>query len=607
MRIHVTNVYGFSIRSTVLQSQHEVVDILKDLCDSEIGLFRYYNEEEPINELSSRLDGIIARLNAGDIVIFQSPTWNGVDWDNALVDKIKLYGGRVVFFIQDVPPIQFENNYFLMPYFIDMYNKAEVVVVPSEKMYQRLVEEGLTVKKYVVQKMWDFNVHMDLHTPSFEKKLYFLGDVSRFPFFQNWQYDTPLHVFGNHKPDYDYSKVHFGGWLNKTELLLELSKGGFGLVWGNQENPKDEPDYYKMNCSYKLASYLSAGIPVIVPDYLSNEDFVKENNIGFVVSSLEEADKAIQECSEEKYSEMVSNVKNVQYLINNGYFTKKLFVDSLMKLNSNEDNELNIKVLGILDTLNYIMAHNSSVARFGDGEMDIITGHSIPYQDYDESLANELKEIISSESNESLVICLSDVFERLDRYNQEAVDFWKQHLKDNHLYYKNLYKAPWYGSTFISRPYMDLVDKSLSNMYFKNIKNLWDKRDILIVEGVNSRSGVGNDLFDNANSVERIICPSKNAYSKIDEIESLIERHAENKLVLLILGPTAKVLAKRLSIKKFQAIDMGHIDSEYEWFKMKATTKVKLDHKHTAEHNFDENITFIEDDTYNSQIVERIG
>lgn len=607
MRIHVTNVYGFSIRSTVLQSQHEVVDILKDLCDSEIGLFRYYNEEEPKNELSSRLDGVIARLNAGDVVIFQSPTWNGVDWDNALVDKIKLYGGRVVFFIQDVPPIQFENNYFLMPYFIDMYNKAELVIVPSERMYQRLVEEGLTVKKYVVQKMWDFNVHMDLHTPSFERKLYFLGDVSRFPFFQNWQYDTPLHAFGNHNSDYDYSKVHFGGWLNKTELLLELSKGGFGLVWGNQENPKDEPDYYKMNCSYKLASYLSAGIPVIVPDYLSNADFVKENNVGFVVSSLEEADQVIQECSEEKYSEMVSSVKNVQYLINNGYFTKKLFVDSLMKLSSNEDNELNIKVLGILDTLNYILAHNSSVARFADGEMDIITGHSIPYQDYDENLANELKNIISLDSNESLVVCLSDVFEGLDRYNQSAVDFWKQHLNNNYIYYKSLCKAPWYGSTFISRPYMDLVDKSLSNMYFKNIKNLWDKRDILIVEGVNSRSGVGNDLFDNANSVERIICPSKNAYSKIDEIELLIEKHAENKLVLLILGPTAKVLAKRLSIKKIQAIDMGHINSEYEWFKMKATTKVKLDHKHTAEHNFDENITFIEDDTYNSQIVERIG
>ena len=33
MRIHVTNVYGFSPRSVVQLSQHEVVDILKDLCN----------------------------------------------------------------------------------------------------------------------------------------------------------------------------------------------------------------------------------------------------------------------------------------------------------------------------------------------------------------------------------------------------------------------------------------------------------------------------------------------------------------------------------------------------------------------------------------------
>ena len=607
MNIHVTNIYGFSPTSVVLISQHEVRNIARNLGFNELAVYIYDSSNEPMNELSSRYDGIIARVSPGDVVFFQSPTWNGVDWDNGLVDKLKAYGCRVVMFIQDVQPLQFESNYYLMSKFISMYNKAEIVIVPSEKMYCRLVEEGLTVKKYIVQHMWDFTVEQTLYSPLFKRKLYFTGDISRFPFVENWHYNTELHVFGNKMENYDYSKVHFGGWLNKTELLLELSKGGFGLVWGNQEDPKDEPDYYKMNCSYKLASYLSAGIPVIVPDYLSNADFVKENNIGFVVSSLEEVDQVIQECSEEKYSEMVSSVKNVQYLINNGYFTKKLFVDSLMKLNRNEENVLNIKVLGILDTLNYVMAHSSSVARFGDGEMDIITGNSIPYQDYDENLANELKNIISSESNESLVVCLSDVFEGLDRYNQSAVDFWKQHLNNNYVYYKNLCKAPWYGSTFISRPYMDLVDKSLSNMYFKNIKNLWDKRDILIVEGVNSRSGVGNDLFDNANSVERIICPSKNAYSKINEIESLIEKHAENKLVLLILGPTAKVLAKRLSIKKIQAIDMGHIDSEYEWFKMKATTKVKLDHKHTAEHNFDENITFIEDDAYNSQIVERIG
>ena len=43
-----------------------------------------------------------------------------------------------------------------------------------------------------------------------------------------------------------------------------------------------------------------------------------------------------------------------------------------------------------------------------------------------------------------------------------------------------------------------------------------------------------------------------------------------------------------------QLIELGHIDSEYEWFKMGATYKVKLKNKHTAEFNLDENIGKIE-------------
>ena len=332
MNIHVTNIYGFSPTSVVLLSQHEVRNIARSLGFNELGVYIYDSYTEPYNELSSRLDGIIARVSPGDVVFFQSPTWNGYEWDSAFVDKLKAYGCRIVMFIQDVPPLQFESNYYLMSKFLSIYNKAEVIIVPSEKMYQRLVEEGLTVKKYIVQHMWDFSVDQSLYSPSFQKKIYFIGDVSRFPFIQYWHYNTELYVFGNKMENYDYSKVHFGGWLNKTELLLKLSKGGFGLVWGNSEDPEEEKDYYKLNCSYKLSSYLSAGIPVIIPNYLSNADFIKEKGIGFVVSSLEEVSQVVQSCPEEEYNRMVSNLKQVQYLINNGYFTKKLFVDAIMVL-----------------------------------------------------------------------------------------------------------------------------------------------------------------------------------------------------------------------------------------------------------------------------------
>lgn len=68
----------------------------------------------------------------------------------------------------------------------------------------------------------------------------------------------------------------------------------------------------------------------------------------------------------------------------------------------------------------------------------------------------------------------------------------------------------------------------------------------------------------------------------------------------------SKSFSLSLSQKGYQVLDIGHIDSEYEWMKMGAKTKVKFAHKHTAEYNFDQDIEFIEDETYNSQIVAKI-
>ena len=181
--------------------------------------------------------------------------------------------------------------------------------------------------------------------------------------------------------------------------------------------------------------------------------------------------------------------------------------------------------------------------------------------------------------------------------------FWKEHMDHYMDFYRELCTDSWYGSTFVSRPYIDFEDKSQAKGQFDKLKSIWKNRDLLIVEGATSRSGVGNDLFAEAKSIKRIVCSSHSAYSRVDEIEQEIEKHAAGRLVLCMLGPTAKVLAYRLSQKGHQVLDIGHIDSEYEWMKMGAKTKVKFAHKHTAEYNFDQDIEFIEDETYTSQIV----
>ena len=265
-----------------------------------------------------------------------------------------------------------------------------------------------------------------------------------------------------------------------------------------------------------------------------------------------------------------------------------------------------IQVKGIDETLDYIIEHKPSLVRFGDGEINMLAGDSIPYQDYDEELVSTMRDIIGQESREELVVCLPDAFTDRFRFTSWAIPFWKDHMDHYMDFYRELCSNSWYGSTFVSRPYIDFEDKSQAKAQFEKLKSIWKNRDLLIVEGVTSRSGVGNDLFDEANSINRIICPSHSAFSRVHEIEQEIEKHATGRLILCMLGPTAKVLAYHLSRKGYQVLDIGHIDSEYEWMKMGAKTKVKFSHKHTAEYNFDQDIEFIEDETYNSQIISKI-
>lgn len=49
------------------------------------------------------------------------------------------------------------------------------------------------------------------------------------------------------------------------------------------------------------------------------------------------------------------------------------------------------------------------------------------------------------------------------------------------------------------------------------------------------------------------------------------------------MGPTATILAYDLHKAGYQAVDIGHVDVEYEWWRMGATRKVQLEKKYVNE------------------------
>lgn len=116
------------------------------------------------------------------------------------------------------------------------------------------------------------------------------------------------------------------------------------------------------------------------------------------------------------------------------------------------------------------------------------------------------------------------------------------------------------------------------------VKKIWDGRDVVIVEGAKTRSGVGNDLYANAKSILRILGPALSGFSKYDDIyDFVVNNIGKDKLILLSFGITATVLSYELAKLGYQAIDLGHLDIEYEWFRMGAKDRVPIKGKFTNE------------------------
>ena len=274
-----------------------------------------------------------------------------------------------------------------------------------------------------------------------------------------------------------------------------------------------------------------------------------------------------------------------------------------------EDILSGFKIASPDDTIDKIVNDNCSIARFGDGEFDMICGVGMKYQKYNKELAKRLKQVLDS-NEKGLLVGINNVIdlEYSEKYNDFANDFWKGWLHDNKFkLLKLLSKNKQYYSSNITRFYIDYKDKSWVGDYVQNLKRIWDNQEVVIVEGEYSRLGVGNDLFDNMKSIQRIICPSENAFEIYDKILNEILKIDKNKMIMLALGPTATVLAYDLYKEGYRAIDIGHIDIEYEWFLRKATEKIKIETKYVTEVKGGENnIQDIKDEKYEKEIITRI-
>lgn len=236
-----------------------------------------------------------------------------------------------------------------------------------------------------------------------------------------------------------------------------------------------------------------------------------------------------------------------------------------------------IKVHSIDETIDELLQTQKSMVRFGDGEIVMIKGRSLVLQKAAPEITEGLKQILAYPYDD-LMVTIPGVFDTLSDHNKASRQFWRDHLlmcRRTYETYCNPNRI--YYNTFISRCYYFTQEKERCAGWFDKIRDIWKEKDVVVVEGTRSHNGVGNDLLERAASVERIICPPKDAYGALDRILEACEAYGTDRMFLLSVGVAAKFIALALFQKGYRVLDIGNLDMEYEWFVRGAKEKMSLE------------------------------
>jgi glycosyltransferase family protein len=269
------------------------------------------------------------------------------------------------------------------------------------------------------------------------------------------------------------------------------------------------------------------------------------------------------------------------------------------------------QIYDISFTIDMLVNKHCSMARYGDGEFATMSNQfRQKFQEPNEKLARRLAEIIKSD-DEKFLIAIADNYGNLEKYTTQAKEgirrYMSEETREEHMHFLDMERT--YHNAYISRPYVIYKDNMTEapKHRFDALKQIWNNRKVIIVEGILSRLGVGNDLFDGALSIKRIEAPATNAFDRYDKIlEEALKAAEEDTLFLIALGPTAGVLAYDLYRNGCQAIDIGQVDIEYEWFLKGEGERTPVRGKYNNEVDGGDIVENIDNPVYESQIIAKI-
>lgn len=293
MKVFYTKTYNVWNDNT---RKHDIVaQSAKKLNCDEVSLFKFDDTYDSDDELHVRMQGITAAVSRDSIVIFQYPSMVSARYDGFVMEHLKnICGAKVAVIVEDLGSRIAPSDYKQLSDEINLFNKADLLIVQSTEMELYLKENGLKKMPVMYQRVWDYPYDFYLDEQEIDKKVEQIHDIS-------------------------------------MQHMLDLKKAGLALTATTDRENK----YGLMINPFETGFCICACIPMIVPEQTNIAEFVSRYGIGFVMSEDENTDDVLNRISDGDIAQAQEQEKKLAPAVSDGMFTKLMLQEVVCRIIDN--------------------------------------------------------------------------------------------------------------------------------------------------------------------------------------------------------------------------------------------------------------------------------
>lgn len=276
----------------------------------------------------------IGGIKKNSVVFIPHPIYLNKRYMDILGDIKRKRNIKLVFIIHDLESVRkmFPDAAEDFEYMDNtMYNIADYIIAHNEKMKEYLISKNVDEKKIVDLQIFDYltDSNPDNKQIKYSKTLNIAGNlnVDKCKYIKKLNDIDKSIQFNLYGSNFDEKainspSIHYKGTFPASDLPNQLTEG-FGLVWdgdGINGCTGVTGEYLRYNNPHKLSLYLVSGLPVVVWKESAEAEFVKANNVGILVDSVEQFSSEFDNLDEKDYYKMLENVRNISVKLRKGEY-----------------------------------------------------------------------------------------------------------------------------------------------------------------------------------------------------------------------------------------------------------------------------------------------